>query len=85
MYADAVGDRRARGLPEADRIGVAADLEADLLEQQIGVALDLVEAFRRQQLVRRDLAGDERRCGRLSRARFLTRLAPARAGASSAG
>ena len=57
---DAV-DLGAGGLEQGQRLVVAPDLDAHLGEDAVGVCLDHVEAVGRQQLVGRDVAGDERR------------------------
>ncbi len=61
---DAV-DGGAGILEQLQRLGVVADLDADLGQQPIGLRLDQRQAFLAQQLVRWDLATDERRRVRL--------------------
>ena len=45
--------------PQRQRLGVIAELDADLLEHLVGVALDQAQAFLVQHLVNANLADDE--------------------------
>ena len=84
-YVDpaAIGDLRASFSPESDRLIVAADLEPDLLEQEIGVSFDGVKPVGRQELVRRNLAGDVGRGHRARGPRLVAGLAPTRTGTAT--
>jgi hypothetical protein len=64
VHPPVAADARAGCAPQPDGLEVAADLEPDLFEQLIGVALDLPESFLGQQLVRRDRPGQGGRGGR---------------------
>jgi hypothetical protein len=67
-----------RALEQAQRLLVAAELDADLAEDAVGVALDEVEALFAQQLVKGYAPGD------VGRRRPLGRLAPLPPAISSA-
>src|ERR1700733_10269867 len=84
-YVDpaAIGDRRAGVSPESDRLFVAADLEPYLFEQQIGVSFDGVKPLGRQELVRRNLAGNVGRGRRARGPRLVPGIAPTRTGTAS--
>ena len=84
-YVDpaAIGDRCAGFSPKSDRLIVAADLESDLLEQEIGVSFDGVKPLGRQELVRRNLARDVGRGHRARGTRLVPGLAPTRTGTAS--
>jgi hypothetical protein len=63
---------------ESKRPGKVAELDADLLQQRVGVAFDRLEAFFAQHIRERDLAGDVRdRRMRAMGARGPARLAAA--------
>ena len=51
-------DVGAGAAEDLDRLGVVDDLDADLLEEGVGVVLDLLEALGRDDLDRRELAGE---------------------------
>ena len=51
-------DRRAGLAPKGERRIVAAELDADLLQNPIGLSLDEVEAFLAHQDIRGDLTPD---------------------------
>ena len=48
-------------LEQLQRLGVVADLDPDVGQDSVGVLLDQRKALFAEQLVRRDLAADERR------------------------
>ena len=72
---------------EAQRVGVAAELDADLLEDRVGVVLDEREALLAEDLERRQRAGQERararRAARAGRAWRAARPPVRRRGSSS--
>src|SRR3984957_2264968 len=74
----AIGHLGAGFSPESDRLIVAADLEPDLFEQEIGVSFDGIKPVGRQELVRRNLAGDVGRGHRARGPRLVPGLAPTR-------
>src|SRR5690606_22310176 len=56
---------RAGFLPQSQRLGVVAELDADLFEDQVGIGLDQAQAFLVEDFVFANLAGDvgKRRTG----------------------
>ena len=76
-------DVRARGLPQRERLGVIAKVDADLLQDGVGVVLDGDEALFIEHLVVRQRARDVgNRHRRTGCARGTLGLAPAAAVAS---
>ena len=60
-------DVRAGVAEQLERVGVAAELEADLLEDDVGVVLDEAQALLAQHLERRQRPGQERDVLRIQR------------------
>src|SRR6185437_21414 len=71
-------DAGARLTPQPDRFLIAPDFQPDLLEHPVGVTLHGLQPLFRQQLVRRDCAGDVRRACRTHRPLGLARFTSAR-------
>ena len=82
VNGDAV-DRGAGVAEQLQRLGVVADLDAHLGEHPVGLGLDQRQALLAEQLVRRDLAADERwrvrACALTGSGRHSCRPAAARA------
>ena len=62
-------------LPDLERLGIVAKVDADLLEDGIGIALEKTQALLGQHLVVGDLAGDVREPRRRARAAREARFA----------